>query len=193
MAVSRPDNPGRAPLGCGLSSILLPTFIAALLDLGEVDAARAQLSRFRQAAADRGLNLPARIMSLQAYLSACEGRTERAVVEYRQSIRLMSRDVPLLDRAFIHHAFGYVLQAGGDRREAVDQLRVAHSLFMSVGAAPYVQRVEETMARDGIGAPITARHPALDLTDREGDVVTTSPGHHHLSSYDIRFGTRANT
>ena len=154
------------------SLVWTPTFIAALLDLGEVEAARAQLSRFRQAAAERGLDLPARIMSLQAYLSACEGRTERAVVEYRQSIRLMGPDVPLLDRAFIHHAFGYVLQAGGDRREAVDELRVAHSLFMSVGAAPYVQRVEETLARGGVGAPITVQRSPLDLTDREGDVVS---------------------
>ena len=111
-------------------------------------------------------------MALQAYLSACEGQTDRAVTEYRQSIRLMGPDVPLLDRAFIYHAFGYVLQARGERREAVVELREAHNLFVSVGAAPYVQRVEEALALVGIGAPVTTPRLPLDLTDREGDVVS---------------------
>jgi DNA-binding CsgD family transcriptional regulator len=154
------------------SLVWTPPFIAALLDLGEVEAAREQLSRFRQAAAERDLNLPARIMALQAYLSAAEGRTEQAVAEYRQSIELIGPDVPLLDRAFIHHGFGHLLQARGERREAVDQLREAYNLFTSVGAAPYVQRVEEALALTGIGAPAAARRSPLDLTDREGDVVS---------------------
>jgi DNA-binding CsgD family transcriptional regulator len=154
------------------SLVWTPPFIAALLDLGEVEQARTQLARFRRAAAERGLNLAARIMALQAYLSACEGQTDRAVTEYRQSIRLMGPDVPLLDRAFIYHAFGYVLQARGERREAVVELREAHNLFVSVGAAPYVQRVEEALALVGIGAPVTTPRLPLDLTDREGDVVS---------------------
>ncbi|HXW79478.1 MAG TPA: LuxR C-terminal-related transcriptional regulator, partial [Acidimicrobiales bacterium] len=154
------------------SLVWTPPFIAALLDLGEVDAARAQLLRFRQAAAERGLNLSARIMALQAYLSAAEGRPERAEAEYRQSVELLGPDVPLLDRAFIHHGFGCLLQARGERREAAEQLREGYNLFVSVGAAPYAQRVEEIMALSGVSEPASARRSPLDLTDREGDVVS---------------------
>ncbi len=154
------------------SLVWTPPFIAALLDLGQVEAARAQLSRFRQAAAERRLNLAARIMALEAYLSAAEGRTERAVAEYRQSLAQIGPDVPLLDHAFIHHGFGHLLQALGERREAVDQFREAYDLFMSVGAATYAKRVEKALALSGIGAPTAARRSPLDLTDREGDVVS---------------------
>jgi DNA-binding CsgD family transcriptional regulator len=154
------------------SLVWTPPFIAALLDLGRIEAARAQLSRFRQAAAERGLDLPARIMALQAYLSASEARPERAVAEYRQAIELISDDVPLVDHAMIHYGFGCLLQARGERREAVGQFREAYDLFVSVGAAPYVQRVEEALAQSGIGAPAAARRSPLDLTDREGDVVS---------------------
>jgi DNA-binding CsgD family transcriptional regulator len=154
------------------SLVWTPTFIAALLDLGQVEAARAQLSRFRQAAAERGLNFSARIMALQAYLSATEGRTEQAVAEYRQSIALIGPHVPLLDHALIHYGFACLLQAVGERREAVDQLREAYNLLTSVGAAPYAQRVEEALAQAGIGAPTTTGRSPLDLTDREGDVVS---------------------
>ena len=111
-------------------------------------------------------------MALQAYLSASEGQTERAVGEYRQAIELIGPDVPLLDNAFIHYGFGRLLQALGERREAVNQLRQAYDLFASVGAAPYVQRVEEALALTGIGAPAAAKRSPLDLTDREGDVVS---------------------
>jgi DNA-binding CsgD family transcriptional regulator len=154
------------------SLVWTPPFIAALLDLGQVEAARAQLSRFRQAVAERRLNLAARIMALEAYLSAAEGRTERAVTEYRQAISLIGPDVPLLDNAFIHHGFGHLLQALGERREAVDQFRQAYKLFTSVGAVPFSRRAEEALASSGIGAPAAARRSPLDLTDREGDVVS---------------------
>ena len=56
----------------------------------------------------------------KAYLSATEGQTERAVAEYRQAIGLIGPDVPLLDHALIHYAFGRLLQARGERREAMD-------------------------------------------------------------------------
>jgi DNA-binding CsgD family transcriptional regulator len=154
------------------SLVWTPTFIAALIDLGEVEAAHAQLSRFRHEAAKRHLNFSARTMALQAYLSATEGLTERAEAEYRQSIELIGPHVPLLDHAFIHYAFGCFLQGRGERREAVDQLREAYDLFSSVGAAPYVQRVEEALALSGTGSPAAAGRSPLDLTDREGDVVS---------------------
>jgi hypothetical protein len=76
------------------SLVWTPAYIAALLDLGRIEAARGQLSRFRQAAAERGLSLPSRIMALQAYLSASEARPDQAVAESRQSIELITADVP---------------------------------------------------------------------------------------------------
>ena len=154
------------------SLVWTPTYIAALIDLGQVEAARVELSRFHQAAAERRVNLAARTKALEGFLSATEGQTDRAVGEFRQALGLIGPDVPLLDHALIHYAFGRLLQSRGERRESMEQLREAYNLFTSVAATPYVQRVEEAMTLTGIGAPATAQRSVLDLTDREGDVVS---------------------
>ena len=56
-------------------------------------------------------------------------------------------DDPLLDRAELHHKFGQLLAArGGKRRQAIDQLRLAHDLFAGAGAEPFRRRVEADLA-----------------------------------------------
>ena len=50
------------------------------------------------------------------------------------------RDDPLLDKAVTHHAYGQLLRARGDRRNAVTQLRAAHKLLSSAAAEPFVAR-----------------------------------------------------
>lgn len=148
-----------------------PLLIVALIDQGDVKAAREKLAWLRMQATERGFDFASRIMGLQAHLSAADGETSQALAGFRQAIELLGPDDPLLDRALLHHAFGRLLHTRGDRREAVDQLRHAHDLLTSVGAAPFAKRVEDDLALTGITAPVPTGRSPFDLTEREGDVV----------------------
>ena len=150
-----------------------PWLIAALIDRGDLAPAREHLAQLRLHAADRGLDFTSKVIGLEARLSVAEGQLDRAEAAFRHAIELLGPDDPLLDRALLHHAFGRLLYARRERREAVDELRRAHNLLRAVGAAPFAQRVEDDLELTGIAtaaATATERSP-FDLTEREGDVV----------------------
>ena len=96
----------------------------------------------------------------------------QAYASYDRAIALLGVDDPLLDRAELHHRFGQLLAArGGKRRQAVDQLRLAHDLFARAGAEPFLQRVEADLAPHGITVGRRGSRSPLELTDRERDVA----------------------
>jgi DNA-binding CsgD family transcriptional regulator len=80
-------------------------------------------------------------------------------------------DDPFLDRALLHQAYGRMLHARGDRRPAVDHVRTARQQLASIGAQPFVSRVDADLAAALRGAEPSASRSTLDLTDRERDVA----------------------
>ena len=149
-----------------------PGLIGAMIDGGELARAAGQVELLDTAAQQRGLNMQARIAGVRAHLEAARGRPDQACSSYDRAIALLGADDPLLDRAELHHRFGQLLAArGGKRRQAVDQLRLAHDLFARAGAEPFLRRVEADLAphRITVGRP-GSRSP-LELTDRERDVA----------------------
>ena len=147
-----------------------PVLIEALISLGEFDVAATQLAEMRDVVAQRGLGFGARLMGVAAQLSAAVGQPERAVSEFRGAVELVGPDDALLDRALVHHAFGRLLVARGERRAGVDELRTAHKLLVGVGAKPYAERARADLDAAGIPVPARGGSP-LDLTERESDVV----------------------
>ena len=161
----------------GLGILWWPRLIEALLDTGDTGTAARQFDEFRAVVPERHPSLAITVLALQARLSAASGQPDQALAEFRQAAGLAGPDHPLLDRALMHHAFGRLLQARGDRRGAVDELRAAHELLTGVGAAPYLARVEADLATAGMpvavprqASPVRQASP-LDLTGREADVV----------------------
>ena len=148
-----------------------PWLISALIDTGNLQTALEHLTQLRLLAADRGLDLAARIIGLEAHLSAAQGQLDQAETDFRQAIELVGPDDPMLDRALLHYAFGRFLHARRNRREAVDQLRRAYDLLTWAGAAPFAAWVEHELQLTGIAATATTDRSPFDLTDREGDVV----------------------
>jgi len=68
--------------------------------------------------------------------------------------------------------YGQFLSAKGDRRRAIDQLRSARELLTTVGARPFIERVDTELAHAGIHSGNNARpRSSIDLTDRERDVA----------------------
>ncbi len=153
-----------------------PPLIAATLDLGHLDRAEAQVAQLERAAHDRRLDFGARLLGLRARLSVARGRPDDAAAAFAAAIELLGVDDPVLDRALLHHAYGRLLHARGNRRGAVDHLRAAQELLDRVGAEPFRKPVQTDMEACGIRAPAPAdrfpRGPSpLALTDRERDVA----------------------
>jgi DNA-binding CsgD family transcriptional regulator len=102
-------------------------------------------------------------------------RSSRAVRDnlrwFEDAIAAIRPDDPLIDRGLLHHRYGRLLHARGNRRDAVAQLRSAHEMFAGVGAEPYRLAVEKDLAACGIRTGATGVRSPLDFTEREQDVV----------------------
>ena len=159
-----------------------PTLITALIDSGRLDEAAAHIVRLERAAHERGLDLAARITGVRARLSLANGDAGAATAGLAEAVELLGGDDPLLDRATLRHALGRVLLAQGQRRRALDELHAAHDLLATVGAEPFLRRVEGDLAGAGIthrpsGVPLSARpHRTRTRCGRFGSERFDQPG-----------------
>jgi ATP/maltotriose-dependent transcriptional regulator MalT len=102
-----------------------PALVVATIEGGDVDHADQLVHQLVRAADARGLDLHARIEGLRARVALARGDPEEAASAFDRAIGSLGADDPLLDRALLHHEFGRLLHARGNRREALDQLRLA--------------------------------------------------------------------
>ena len=79
---------GPRPLPMATSLTWWPPLIAATADAGDTAAARAQLDRLRAAAEERGLDLRAQIVGLDALLTLREGDTAAAAAGFARAVAL---------------------------------------------------------------------------------------------------------
>jgi ATP/maltotriose-dependent transcriptional regulator MalT len=154
-----------------------PTLITALIDDGQLDRAESQITDLVQAAAARRLGLEARVLGLRARLAASRRRRDEATDLFEAALGGYGPDDPLLERTLLLHAYGRGLLAQGQREKAVPLLHQARDTLASMGAAPFLERVDTDLASAGFEevekvakASRTAKSP-LDLTDRERDVA----------------------
>jgi ATP/maltotriose-dependent transcriptional regulator MalT len=164
------DLPGVIPMLSGL--YFWPPLISALIDAGRLHEAGDHIESLARAAADRNIDLHARLLMLRARLASTANQPDKAAELFDAAIAKFGPDDPFLDRALLHHAYGRMLSAQGNRRDALDHLRAARQLLSSAGAEPFVARVDADLA----GAGLHTRHRStsrstLDLTDRERDVA----------------------
>ena len=148
-----------------------PPLIDAMIDSGKIDDADAQIHELQLAAEARGLDFSARIAGLTARVLAARNCPDEAAKIFGEALNLAGADFLFLDRAQLHQSFGRHLQAIGDRKGALTQLRSAHQLFSSVGAEPFVHRVEADLVASGLRPDAGAARSPLELTEREQDVV----------------------
>jgi DNA-binding CsgD family transcriptional regulator len=146
-----------------------PILIEGLIDCGELVDGATELGRLQRHVDDTGMEIGGQIAGLRARLTAANGEADVAAKQYELAIKTIRTDDPLIDRGLLHHRYGRLLHARGNRRDAVGHLRNAHELFAGVGAEPYRQAVADDLASCGIRTA-TRRSP-LDLTEREQDVV----------------------
>jgi ATP/maltotriose-dependent transcriptional regulator MalT len=164
------DLPAAIPMLSGL--YFWPPLISALIELGRRHEASDHIARLARAADARRIDLDARLLMLRAQLASSENRPDQAAELFDAAIANFAADDPFLDRALLHHAYGRLLTARGNRREAIDRLRTAHELLSSAGAEPFIARVEADLAVAGLHSRNRSTgRSTLDLTDRERDVA----------------------
>jgi tetratricopeptide (TPR) repeat protein len=170
-------DPGR-PLPMSTSLGWWPMMIFAVLDRGDVAGARAQVDRLHAAADERGIDMRAQVTGLHALLALGAGDPDTAVDGLRRGTELAGPDVPVLDRAELHHRCGRLLVARGRRRDGVGELRRAAALL--AGAEPFLRRIESDLVAAGMrgSGSESRRGPRLplELTERERDVVALGAG-----------------
>ena len=151
-----------------------PPLITALIDDDQLDRAEHQITELVQAAAARRLGMEARVLGLRARLAAARQRADDAIDLFATALRGYGPDDPLLERTRLLHAYGRALLSQGQRNRAVPVLREARDAFASMGAGPFLERVDVDLTSAGFDRAgddaRTAKSP-LDLTDRERDVA----------------------
>ena len=157
------------PLPMATTLAWWPPLIAATVDVGDIDAAQAQLDRLRAAAAERGLDLEAQILGLAALIALRRGDPAAAADGFARAVARAGPDDNVLDRADLHHRYGRLLVGTGRRRDGTEELQRARALL--AGADPFLVRVEADLAAAGLRPPRHAPRSPLGLTDRERDVV----------------------
>ena len=149
-----------------------PSLIDAYIDVGQLDQARTVLERMVDDAARRHLDLGSQVLPLRARLAAADGDAQSATALFADAVKDAEPDDPYLDRALVHQHYGQLLLRLGRRREGAEQLQAARGMLASVGAAPFVERVDRDLAESGTSSPAGPHGWSRGLTEREQDVAT---------------------
>ena len=100
-----------------------PTLIVALIDSGQLDRAADLVDRLDDAAAARALDFEARLAACGPGWPWPTAGPKKPASHFETALARFDTDDPFLDRALTHHAYGQLLRARGERRQAVTQLR----------------------------------------------------------------------
>ncbi len=143
--------------------------VDALIGVGRVDTARAELDELATVIARRHLTSPAvDLARLRGRLAEADGDLEQAERHYRAGAD--ARDGLPYGRGRVLLAYGRLLRRMGRRGDAVDQLRRARAELAALGATPDVGACDEELASCGEVVP-TRTEDHVRLTPAELSVA----------------------
>ncbi|MGB3486130.1 MAG: AAA family ATPase [Mycobacterium sp.] len=91
--------------------------------------------------------------------------------EYREAIAQLERSPLVVLLARTHLIYGEWLRRANRRSEARDRLRVAHSMFVQIGAAGFAERTRRELRAAGEAPRKRAERPAVELTTQESYIA----------------------
>jgi DNA-binding CsgD family transcriptional regulator len=146
-----------------------PLLVEGLVGSGQVDQAAVALDQLRGDSGQVGYLQPA-LAWLEGWLAEQQGDLEEARRIYADGEASASTGSPVYaGRLLLAH--GRLLRRTGNRKEAVERLRRANSLFGGLRAAPFVARVEAELAACHLPGNPVKKQSALALTSRETEVA----------------------
>ncbi|VTU41434.1 Transcriptional regulatory protein UhpA (plasmid) [Variovorax sp. PBS-H4] len=148
---------------------LMIAAITALTELDRLDEAEAELRTYREMV--RRLPQapgPARLGWLTGRLAQARGDAAAAAAAYDRELSEPGLATSPFTVAEVLYSSGGLEKRMGHRREGIDRLTRARSLFVTLRAAPFIARCDAELAEAGLHQPAS---PALGLTEREQDVA----------------------
>jgi DNA-binding CsgD family transcriptional regulator len=104
----------------------------------------------------------ARLASVRGRILGAEGRLDEAKKAFAAGLAGVEALPTPIIKARIRFAYGQTLRRGGRRREAAAVLAEARDIFLSLGAAVYVQRCEREIQASGLATGV--RRGELDFS-----------------------------
>lgn len=145
--------------------------VAALVELGRLDEAEEELAVLAERARPGHTRTEAVRVRLEGQLAAKRHDVRRARACLTAAAEGADDEVDALERALALEALGRFLRRRGERRCAVERLRLARDRYRALGAAPFVERCDRELAACGVHDP--SKPSASDpLTPQERAVAT---------------------
>lgn len=149
----------------------LPRLTGALVDLGRAREARRHTELLASLARRHSTELTVVVATIEARLAALDGDAASALQAFERAESAVSPDTPVLERFELHRRHGQQLLALGRLDDARQQLRAAERLVSPLGSGPLVERIRSDLDSAGAETSIPSAVPAIELTERERDVV----------------------
>ena len=146
----------------------LPELVEAAARCGNAELAADAVKRLAERTTASGTNLA---HGIQARASALVSDGEAAEEHYREAVERLSRCRVALDLGRAHLLYGEWLRREQRRVDARKQLRAAHKMFASMGAAAFAERARRELL--ATGETVGARTPetAARLTAQEAQIA----------------------
>ena len=141
----------------------------ALVALGRLDDAEASIARL-DAHADRFASTASATSRLRGLLAVARSDADLARQSFEASLAVAPSDQPFR-RALVQLSFGAFLRRTGLRREAQVHLTDARSALETLGAAPFLDRVDRELAASGLTPTKRRGRVPGKLTPQESAVV----------------------
>ena len=147
---------------------MLPELVEAAARCGETELAEAALGRLAERALASGTPLALGLLARSRALLAGDADAQQL---YEEAIEHLGqcRSVPQLARA--HLVYGEWLRRQRRRRDAREQLRTAHEMFVSMGAEAFAERARVELLATGERARQRSAPAAEELTPQEAQIA----------------------
>jgi DNA-binding CsgD family transcriptional regulator len=147
-----------------------PLLAEGLIGSGQAEQAAAVLDRLRADSGQVGYLQPA-LAWLDGWLAEQRGDPEEALRIYQRGEEGAEAGSPVHAGALLL-AHGRLLRRTGKRKDAVQRLRRASDLYLSLRAEPFIARAEEELTACHLPSdPARKQQPVLALTSRETEVA----------------------
>jgi DNA-binding CsgD family transcriptional regulator len=183
-----------------------PLLVEGLVGSGRLEEADVVMAVLHERADEVGYLQPA-LFWLDGWLAEERGAPQVARQIYEAAEQNASQECPVYTARLLL-ADGRLLRRTSQRRLAVERLRRAHQLYISLGAQPFIAQTEAELAACGLSQEPAQKRSVLEMTRRQSEVarlvaermtnneiaaelfITPTTVEYHLGNIYAKFGVK---
>jgi DNA-binding CsgD family transcriptional regulator len=143
-------------------------YAEALVDVGRLDDAAREVGVLEDVARARErCSRLAGLARVRGKLAASRREVGAARGAFEEALELSGQGADALEQARAHEAYGRFLRRRGERRSAIAELEMARERFLSLEAAPFLDRCDTELVACGLSPGPRSRDRAGALTPQE--------------------------